>query len=41
VRSFAGEFCVAITQSRFSEKKRCGEVFIEGVDDSLAVIDCH
>lgn len=34
MRSFAGAFyCIVITQTRFSEKKRCEEVFTEGVDN--------
>jgi hypothetical protein len=36
VRSFAGVFYyIVITQTRFSEKKRCEKVFTEGVDNLL------
>lgn len=41
MRSIAGALCVVITQTQFSEKKRCEEGFTEGVDDLLEAIDRH
>jgi hypothetical protein len=40
VRSFAGAFYYnVITQTRFSEKKRCEKVFTEGVDNLLCSLN--